>query len=147
MFMLLVLIVAIAAFNIVSAQTMLVNEKRTDIAILRTMGASEGLVLRLVLVQGILVAVAGIGFGLILGLLLAQQRHRDGFAAGIADRCAAARRHLFRHGAVVGVAVRHRADRGSVLYVLRVVGVAPGAPGGGAESGRSAARSGSDRSR
>jgi lipoprotein-releasing system permease protein len=72
MFMLLVLIVAIAAFNIVSAQTMLVNEKRTDIAILRTMGASEGLVLRLVLVQGLLVAVAGIGFGLILGLVLAH---------------------------------------------------------------------------
>ena len=72
MFMLLVLIVAIAAFNIVSAQTMLVNEKRADIAILRTMGASEGLVLRLVLVQGILVAVAGIGFGLVLGLLLAH---------------------------------------------------------------------------
>ena len=72
MFLLLVLIVAIAAFNIVSAQTMLVNEKRSDIAILRTMGASEGLVLRLVLVQGLLVAVAGIGFGLGLGLLLAN---------------------------------------------------------------------------
>jgi len=72
MFLLLVLIVAIAAFNIVSAQTMLVNEKRSDIAILRTMGASEGLVLRLVLVQGVLVAVAGIGFGLGLGLLLAN---------------------------------------------------------------------------
>ena len=72
MFMLLVLIVAIAAFNIVSAQTMLVNDKRSDIAILRTMGASEGLVLRLVLVQGILVAMAGIGFGLLLGLFLAH---------------------------------------------------------------------------
>jgi lipoprotein-releasing system permease protein len=72
MFVLLALIVAVAAFNIVSAQTMLVNEKRSDIAILRTMGAAEGLILRLVLVQGILVAVAGIGFGLLLGLLLAH---------------------------------------------------------------------------
>ncbi len=72
MFTLLVLIVAIAAFNIVSAQTMLVNEKRSDIAILRTMGASQGLVLRLVLVQGVLVALAGIGFGLALGLVLAH---------------------------------------------------------------------------
>jgi lipoprotein-releasing system permease protein len=72
MFLLLVLIVAIAAFNIVSAQTMLVNEKRSDIAILRTMGASEGLILRLVLVQGVLVALAGIGFGLALGLVLAN---------------------------------------------------------------------------
>jgi lipoprotein-releasing system permease protein len=72
MFVLLALIVAIAAFNIVSAQTMLVNEKRSDIAILRTMGASEGLILRLVLVQGILVALAGIGFGLLVGLFLAH---------------------------------------------------------------------------
>ena len=72
MFVLLVLIVAIAAFNIVSAQTMLVNEKRSDIAILRTMGASEGLILRLVLVQGVLVALAGIGVGLALGLVLAH---------------------------------------------------------------------------
>jgi lipoprotein-releasing system permease protein len=71
MFVLLGLIVAIAAFNIVSAQTMLVNEKRSDIAILRTMGAAEGLILRMVLVQGILVAVAGIGAGLALGLFLA----------------------------------------------------------------------------
>jgi lipoprotein-releasing system permease protein len=72
MFVLLALIVAIAAFNIVSAQTMLVNEKRSDIAILRTMGAAEGLIVRLVLVQGVLVALAGIGFGLALGLLLAH---------------------------------------------------------------------------
>jgi lipoprotein-releasing system permease protein len=72
MFVLLALIVAIAAFNIVSAQTMLVNEKRSDIAILRTMGAPEGLILRLVLVQGILVALAGIGFGLLVGLFLAH---------------------------------------------------------------------------
>jgi lipoprotein-releasing system permease protein len=72
MFLLLVLIVAIAAFNIVSAQTMLVSEKRSDIAILRTMGAPAGLILRLVLVQGVLVALAGIGFGLGLGLFLAQ---------------------------------------------------------------------------
>jgi len=72
MFVLLALIVAIAAFNIVSAQTMLVNEKRSDIAILRTMGAAEGLIVRLVLVQGVLVAMAGIGFGLALGLVLAH---------------------------------------------------------------------------
>jgi lipoprotein-releasing system permease protein len=72
MFVLLALIVAVAAFNIVSAQTMLVNEKRSDIAILRTMGAPEGLILRLVLVQGLLVAFAGIGFGLLLGLFLAH---------------------------------------------------------------------------
>jgi lipoprotein-releasing system permease protein len=71
MFVLLLLIVAIAAFNIVSAQTMLVSEKRSDIAILRTMGAPDSLVVRMVLIQGLLVAVAGVGLGVGIGLLLA----------------------------------------------------------------------------
>jgi len=71
MFLLLLLIVAIAAFNIVSAQTMLVNDKRADIAILRTMGASDGLIARMVLMQGLVVAALGIGAGLCIGLLLA----------------------------------------------------------------------------
>jgi lipoprotein-releasing system permease protein len=71
MFLLLLLIVAIAAFNIVSAQTMLVNDKRTDIAILRTMGASDALVTRMVLMQGLAVALAGIGAGLVFGTALA----------------------------------------------------------------------------
>ncbi len=72
MFVLLLLIVAIAAFNIVSAQTMLVSEKRADIAILRTMGAADSVVVRMVLIQGVVVAVAGVGVGLVVGLLLAS---------------------------------------------------------------------------
>jgi lipoprotein-releasing system permease protein len=71
MFLLLLLIVAIAAFNIVSAQTMLVNEKRADIAILRTMGAPNGLVARMVLMQGLVVALLGVGVGVLVGLVLA----------------------------------------------------------------------------
>jgi lipoprotein-releasing system permease protein len=71
MFLLLALIVAVAAFNIVSAQAMLVHEKRADIAILRTMGARTGLIFRMVLMQGMIVAVAGVGFGILLGVLLA----------------------------------------------------------------------------
>lgn len=71
MFLLLLLIVAVAAFNIISAQTMLVNDKRADIAILTTMGAPRGVVMRVVLIQGLVVAVLGIGLGLILGLALA----------------------------------------------------------------------------
>ena len=71
MFLLLLLIVAVAAFNIVSAQTMLVHERRADIAILRTMGASGGLILRMVLVQGLSIAILGIGLGVALGLTLA----------------------------------------------------------------------------
>ena len=94
--MLLVLIVAIAAFNIVSAQTMLVNEKRSDIAILRTMGASEGLVLRLVLVQGILVALARHRLRPVAWSVPRQSRDRDRIAAGVADRREVARRLVFR---------------------------------------------------
>jgi lipoprotein-releasing system permease protein len=71
MFLLLLLIVAVAAFNIVSAQTMLVHEKRGDIAILRTMGASSGLIMRTVLMQGVIVALVGIGAGIVVGVLLA----------------------------------------------------------------------------
>lgn len=73
MFLLLLLIVAVAAFNIVSAQTMLVHERRADIAILRTMGASGGLILRMVLVQGLSVATLGIGLGVALGVALAYR--------------------------------------------------------------------------
>lgn len=72
MFLLLLLIVAVAAFNIISAQTMLVNDKRADIAILTTMGASSGVVMRVVLIQGLVVAVLGIGLGLALGLALSM---------------------------------------------------------------------------
>ncbi len=71
MFLLLLLIVAIAAFNIVSAQSMLVNDKRADIAILRTMGANDTTLVRMVLIQGVIVAIVGVGIGLGFGLLLA----------------------------------------------------------------------------
>lgn len=71
MFVLLLLIVAVAAFNIVSAQTMLVHDKRSDIAILRTMGASDAMILRVVLVQGLSVAGLGIGLGVLSGVALA----------------------------------------------------------------------------
>ncbi len=71
MFLLLLLIVAVAAFNIVSGQTMLVSEKRSDIAILRTMGASSAFILRVFLTQGLTVAVLGILAGVVFGVLLA----------------------------------------------------------------------------
>jgi len=70
MFLLLFLIVTVAIFNIVASQTMVVNEKRADIAILRTMGASSGHVLRIFLFQGAVISVIGIIFGLMLGVIL-----------------------------------------------------------------------------
>jgi len=71
MFVLLVLIVGIAAFNVVAGQAMLVNDKRGDIAILRTMGAADGTVLRVFLLQGFLTSLAGVALGTALGCILA----------------------------------------------------------------------------
>ena len=71
MFVLLVLIVGIAAFNVVAGQAMLVNDKRGDIAILRTMGAGDGIVLRVFLLQGFLTSLIGVALGAGLGCVLA----------------------------------------------------------------------------
>ncbi len=71
MFVILLMVVAVAAFSIVSGQMMVVNDKRSDIAILRTMGASAGTILRVFLLQGVLVSSFGIGVGLVVGGVLA----------------------------------------------------------------------------
>ena len=63
MFVSLALVVAIAAFNIVSGQTMLVNEKRRDIAMLTTIGAPSRFLVEVFLVQGFSVAILGTGIG------------------------------------------------------------------------------------
>ena len=70
MFVLLLMVVAIASFNIVAGQSMMVNDKRAEIAILRTMGADQHFILQLFLFQGALICLLGISLGLTLGLLL-----------------------------------------------------------------------------
>jgi lipoprotein-releasing system permease protein len=72
MFVLLLLVVAIAGFNIVAGQFMMVSDKRSDIAILRTMGATQRFILSLFLLQGSVISFFGTVAGLILGLLLAE---------------------------------------------------------------------------
>ena len=72
MFLLLLLVVAVAGFNIVSGQTVLVSDKRGDIAILRTMGADGRFIARVFLLQGVGIATVGIAAGIFLGTLLAQ---------------------------------------------------------------------------
>ncbi len=72
MFLILLMVVAVAAFNIVSGQVMVVNDKRSDIAILRTMGASATTILRIFLLQGVVVSTIGITVGLICGVVLAN---------------------------------------------------------------------------
>jgi len=68
MFIILALIVAVAAFNLVSTLVMTVTDKRADIAILRTLGASPASVMAIFVVQGALVGVIGTLAGLLLGL-------------------------------------------------------------------------------
>ncbi|MDP6472903.1 MAG: FtsX-like permease family protein [Pseudomonadales bacterium] len=71
MFLILLLVVAVAGFNIVSGQTMMVHDKRADIAILRTMGASNRTIRLLFLWQGVTIATLAIATGLAAGVLLA----------------------------------------------------------------------------
>jgi lipoprotein-releasing system permease protein len=71
MFIILTLIVAVAAFNLVSTLVMTVTDKRADIAILRTLGASPGSIMGIFVVQGAAVGVIGTLAGLLLGLTVA----------------------------------------------------------------------------
>jgi lipoprotein-releasing system permease protein len=70
MFLILSLIVAVAAFNLVSTLVMLVQDKQADIAILRTLGQSPSSVMGTFMVQGILVGTLGIALGVLFGVLL-----------------------------------------------------------------------------
>jgi lipoprotein-releasing system permease protein len=71
MFIILTLIVAVAAFNLVSTLVMTVTDKQADIAILRTLGASPRSVMGIFMVQGALSGVIGTFAGVLLGLLIA----------------------------------------------------------------------------
>ena len=72
MFILLSLVVAIAAFNLVSSLVMLVQDKQSDIAILRTIGMSPGAVMAVFVVQGMVIGLLGIAIGVVGGVLLAS---------------------------------------------------------------------------
>lgn len=72
MFLILMLIIAVAAFNLVSSLVMVVNDKQSEIAILRTIGATPLEILGIFIVQGMLVGCVGTLGGMILGLLLAS---------------------------------------------------------------------------
>ena len=71
MFLILLLIVAVAAFNIVSTLVMAVTDKQADIAILRTLGASPGGIMKVFIVQGAMIGTIGLGLGVAGGVLLA----------------------------------------------------------------------------
>jgi lipoprotein-releasing system permease protein len=71
LFFILSLMVAVAAFNIVSTMVMVVKDKRRDIAILRTFGSSPRSILAVFVVQGSLIGMLGIGGGVLIGVLIA----------------------------------------------------------------------------
>jgi lipoprotein-releasing system permease protein len=71
MFIILTLIIAVAAFNLVSTLVMVVTDKHPDIAILRTLGASPASVMKIFVVQGAVIGVVGTLAGVIAGVLLA----------------------------------------------------------------------------
>ena len=71
MFLIVLLIIAVAAFNIVSSLMMAVKDKNADIAILRTLGASPGGITRIFLIQGTMIGALGTALGLIGGVALA----------------------------------------------------------------------------
>ncbi len=75
-FMILLLVVAVAVFNIVSTLVMVVREKRGDIAILRTLGAAPREILAIFITQGALVGIFGTGAGVLLGVLVSVRLDR-----------------------------------------------------------------------
>jgi lipoprotein-releasing system permease protein len=80
MALILMLIVAVAAFNIVAMLVMVVTDKRTDIAILRTFGASPRTVAGIFVAQGLMIGWLGVAIGVVLGVLVATN---VGFILGV----------------------------------------------------------------
>ncbi|MCF6768159.1 lipoprotein-releasing ABC transporter permease subunit [Thiotrichales bacterium 19S11-10] len=72
MFFILVLIITVAAFNMLASLVMVVTDKQSDIAILRTLGASSRQVMSIFIVQGTIIGMIGIIIGIVLGIILAM---------------------------------------------------------------------------
>ncbi|MDB1145206.1 MAG: FtsX-like permease family protein [Alcaligenaceae bacterium] len=71
--LILFLIVAVAAFNLLSSLVMVVKDKQSDIAILRSLGATKSVILRIFMIQGSLIGLLGTSIGLVLGTLIAYR--------------------------------------------------------------------------
>ena len=114
MFIILTLIVAVAAFNIVSAQVMVVTDKQADIAILRTQGASPASIMTIFVIQGALVGVIGTLIGVVGGVLLALNIDTvvPFIERALQHPVPGQERLLHQRTAVGSAARRHHADRG-----------------------------------
>lgn len=72
MFLILTLIIIVAAFNIITGLIMLVKDKGRDIAVLRTMGATKGMIMRIFFIDGAFIGVVGTLIGLIIGVMFCE---------------------------------------------------------------------------
>ena len=86
MFIILSVIVLVAAFNIISGLIMLVKDKGRDIGILRTMGASKGAIMRVFLITGASIGVVGTLAGCVLGIAVLLEDRRDPPVRGLAHQ-------------------------------------------------------------
>lgn len=71
MFVILLFIITVAIFNLISSLVMTVNEKQFDIAILRTFGATQKMIIEIFVIQGLMIGIIGTLFGIFFGILLA----------------------------------------------------------------------------
>jgi hypothetical protein len=112
MFIILTLIVAVAAFNLVSTLVMTVTDKRADIAILRTLGASPRSIMGIFMVQGAMVGVIGTLAGLAAGPghCLQHRRDRAGHRAAAATPASCPRTSTSSAACPASRRQRHRAD-------------------------------------
>ena len=121
MFLILSLIVAVAAFNLVSTLVMLVTDKQADIAILRTLGQSPRSIMGVFMVQGVLVGTLGILLGVGFGVAAFAQsdRHRALDRADLRRRVPLGRCLLHQRAAVRPAVERCRLDHAHGLLLLR----------------------------
>ena len=112
--LLLMFIVAVAAFNIVSTLVMVVTDKTADIAILRTMGATPGRIMRIFIIQGAVIGVFGTLVGTTLGVLGALN------ISGIIAWLESAMGHQFLSADVYPSAICHRSCSGRMCLLSAV---------------------------
>jgi lipoprotein-releasing system permease protein len=113
MFLILTLIIVVAAFNIISSMIMMVKDKGRDIAILRTMGASRGAILRIFVLSGASIGVVGTVAGLLLGVVFTRniEAIRQALQKVIGTDLFAAEIYFFTH-------IPARLDPGEVAAVV-----------------------------
>jgi len=113
MFFILSLIVLVAALNIISGLIMLVRDKTHDIAVLRTMGAGRGAIMRIFIMAGLAIGISGTFFGVIFGVITSLNVERiHNFIAGVTGR------KLFDPDAYYLSQLPSRLDGGQVFMVV-----------------------------